>query len=431
MTTPTIRIGSRGSQLALWQANHVAAQLRALGHDVEIEVIRTVGDRMQDPAFIAPATFEDGTPLDAKGIFIKEIEDALASGRIDLAVHSLKDLPTTLDPRFTLAAIPTRADARDAFVCEDHWGLHMLPMGSTIATTSPRRQAMLLALRPDLRFVEMRGNIDTRLRKWSEGQADALVLASAGLDRLGRTENVHQRFAIDELTPAPGQGALALETRCPNFPFVIPEAGVPSERTCSPGWEGNRRLAYVGDALKGTGFSPEAQVPQGFSLGSNEAQVPQGFSPEARVPQGFSLGSNEAQVPQGFSPEARVPQGFSLGSHRAHENAGVLTPANRQRDATIHAAIRTLNDPITEYATQAERAVLAALGGGCQLPLGAFCHQVDDHWHLHAMVVSPDGEAVAHVLHKAPVGTPATELGATVAAELTARGALELLQQPV
>src|ERR1700760_3485908 len=111
MSTTPIRIGSRGSPLALWQANHIAAELRAHGHAVEIEVIRTVGDRMQDPAFKAPATFDDGSPLDAKGIFIKEIEDSLAAGRIDVAVHSLKDLPTTLDPRFTLAAIPERADA--------------------------------------------------------------------------------------------------------------------------------------------------------------------------------------------------------------------------------------------------------------------------------------------------------------------------------
>ena len=319
MTNP-IRIGTRGSQLALWQANHIAALLRERGHSVELEVIRTVGDRMQDPAFVAPASFPDGTPLDAKGIFIKEIEDALAAGRIDLAVHSLKDLPTALDPRFTLAAIPSRADARDAFVCEDYWGLHMLPSGARIGTTSPRRQAMLLALRPDIEFVEMRGNIDTRLRKWAEGHADALVLASAGLDRLGRTESVHQRFSIDELTPAPGQGALALETR-----------------------------------------------------------------------------SN-------------------------HLNDG---------DATLFHAVRTLNDPAAEFATQAERAVLAALGGGCQLPLGAYCHAVDDHWHLHAMVAAPDGEGVAHLVHKAPLGVPAEELGQAVAAELKARGALELLQQVI
>lgn len=317
VSTSTIRIGSRGSQLALWQANHIAEQLRALGHSVEIEVIRTVGDRMQDPTFVATATFPDGTPLDAKGIFIKEIEDALLDGRIDLAVHSLKDLPTTLDPRFTLAAIPTRADARDAFVCEDHWGLHMLPTGSRVATTSPRRKAMILALRPDLEFIEMRGNIDTRLRKWEEGQCDALILASAGLDRLGRTEHVHQRFSIDELTPAPGQGALGLETRCPHT----------------------------------------------------------------------------------------------------------------VNDTAIHDAIRALNNYATEYAVTAERSVLNALGGGCQLPLGAFCHQSDDHWHLHAMVVSPDGDQVAHVIQRAPIGIDATDFGESVAEALKSRGALDLLAE--
>jgi hydroxymethylbilane synthase len=215
MTEP-IRIGSRGSQLALWQANHIAAQLRDLGHTVEIEIIRTTGDRMQqtDGADGQPSL----TPLPGgKGIFIKEIEEALAEGRIDLAVHSLKDLPTEIDPRFTLAAIPPRADARDAFVCEQYWALHALPMDATVGTTSPRRRAQLLALRPDLNFVETRGNIDTRLRKLAEGQCDALVLASAGLDRLGRAEWVHQRFAIDELCPAPGQGALALETRAASY----------------------------------------------------------------------------------------------------------------------------------------------------------------------------------------------------------------------
>ena len=209
----TIRIGSRGSQLALWQANHIADQLRAHGHTVEIQVIRTTGDRMQQPGFVPPAG------LDGKGIFIKEIEDALAQGQIDLAVHSLKDLPTQLDPRFTLAAIPPRADARDAFVCEEYWGLHMLPPNALIGTNSPRRRAQLLALRPDLTFVELRGNIDTRLRKLDEGQAAALVLACAGLDRIGRTESVHQRFDLDQMTPAPGQGALALETRSPEHPL--------------------------------------------------------------------------------------------------------------------------------------------------------------------------------------------------------------------
>jgi len=218
-----IRIGSRGSQLALWQANHVAAALRDAGQAVEIEVIRTTGDRMQS-ADSADASPDGHLETDGKGIFIKEIEEALADGRIDLAVHSLKDLPTEIDPRFMLSAIPRRADARDAFVCEQYWALHTLPMGGRVGTTSPRRRAQLLALRPDLRFVEIRGNVDTRLRKLEAGVCDALVLAAAGLDRLARAEWVHQRFALDELCPAPGQGALALETRAESYAvFAEPE----------------------------------------------------------------------------------------------------------------------------------------------------------------------------------------------------------------
>jgi hydroxymethylbilane synthase len=162
-----------------------------------------------------------GTPanLDGKGIFIKEIEEALEEGRIDLAVHSLKDLPTKLAPQFTIAAIPKRADARDVWVCEPYWGLHTLPDGGTIGTTSPRRRAQILALRPDVQFVEVRGNIDTRLKKLAAGQCDALVLAAAGLDRLKRTESVHYRFPPEELCPSPGQGALALETRSLTHPI--------------------------------------------------------------------------------------------------------------------------------------------------------------------------------------------------------------------
>ncbi|HEY2860041.1 MAG TPA: hydroxymethylbilane synthase [Terracidiphilus sp.] len=243
MNYQPIRIGSRGSQLALWQANHIADQLRALGHEVSIEIIRTTGDRLQEAG--APSirdTHSSGGPFirsrqDAdewgndtsqptlsKGIFIKEIEEALAAGEIDLAVHSLKDLPTALDPRFALAAIPERADPRDAFVCEEFWALHALPLHARIGTTSPRRRAQLLALRPDITFVDLRGNVDTRLRKLAEGQCDALVLAAAGLDRLARAEWVHQRFTIDELCPAPGQGALALETRAETYAvFASPE----------------------------------------------------------------------------------------------------------------------------------------------------------------------------------------------------------------
>jgi len=208
-----IRIGSRGSQLALWQANHILYALRDAGYHVELEVIRTTGDRMQQPGFSPPKN------LDGKGIFIKEIEEALEEGRIDLAVHSLKDLPTKLAPQFTLAAIPKRADARDVWVCENYWALHTLPSGGRIGTTSPRRRAQILALRPDVTFAEIRGNIDTRLKKLADGRCDALVLAAAGLDRLKRTESVHQRFAPEEICPSPGQGALALETRSCSHPI--------------------------------------------------------------------------------------------------------------------------------------------------------------------------------------------------------------------
>ena len=142
------------------------------------------GDRMQQPGFVPPPN------LDGKGIFIKEIEEALEEGRIDLAVHSLKDLPTKLAPQFTLAAIPKRADARDVWVCEEYWALHTLPTGGRIGTTSPRRRAQILALRPDVTFVEIRGNIDTRLKKLADGKCDALVLAGEtrlafhGVDRI-------------------------------------------------------------------------------------------------------------------------------------------------------------------------------------------------------------------------------------------------------
>src|SRR5580658_6496658 len=208
-----IRIGSRGSQLALWQANHILYALRDAGYHVEFEIIRTTGDRMQQPGFVPPAN------LDGKGIFIKEIEEALEEGRIDLAVHSLKDLPTKLAPQFTLAAIPKRADARDVWVCEQYWGLHTLPTGGSIGTTSPRRRAQILALRPDVSFVEIRGNIDTRLKKLADGKCDALVLAAAGLDRLKRTESADRRFSPDDICPAPGEEALARETRSPSPPI--------------------------------------------------------------------------------------------------------------------------------------------------------------------------------------------------------------------
>ncbi len=199
-----IRIGSRGSQLALWQANHIADAIRSQGREVAIHIIRTTGDRLQEVAFA-----EVGT----KGMFTKEIEEALVEGRIDLAVHSLKDLPTELAPEFAIAAIPERADPRDAFVSVEYASFFDLPAQAKVGTSSPRRQTQLRALRPDLDYIEFRGNVDTRLRKLAEGHAQAIILAASGLDRLGRTEWVRHRFAADHLCPAAGQGALAIETR--------------------------------------------------------------------------------------------------------------------------------------------------------------------------------------------------------------------------
>ena len=166
-----IRIGSRGSQLALWQANHIAAELRHLGHEVSIEIIRTTGDRMQNIAFAS---------VGAKGMFTKEIEDALLANTIDLAVHSLKDLPTDLGEQFTLAAIPKRADPRDVLVSERYASFDALPAGAVVGTSSLRRQAQLRARRADLEYIEFRGNVDTRLAKLGQGKADAIILAAAG-----------------------------------------------------------------------------------------------------------------------------------------------------------------------------------------------------------------------------------------------------------
>lgn len=264
-----IRIGSRGSQLALWQANHIAEALRSLGHEVSIDIIRTSGDRMQNIAFAS---------VGAKGMFTKEIEDALLAETIDLAVHSLKDLPTELGEPFILAAIPKRGDPRDVLVSERYASLDALPPGAVIGTSSLRRQAQLRARRPDLEYIEFRGNVDTRLAKLGQGKADAIVLAAAGLDRLQKTAAIRERFAPEVLCPAPGQGALAIECR-----------------------------------------------------------------------------------------------------------AG---------DQAIHAALQPLEDIETRMAITAERRCLATLGGGCLVPIGAYCHRGGDQLSLLAIVASADGSRI-------------------------------------
>jgi hydroxymethylbilane synthase len=296
-----IRIGSRGSQLALWQSNHIATLLRAQGHEVAIATITTTGDRLQAVPFAR---------VGSKGMFTKEIEAALADGEIDLAVHSLKDLPTELDARFVIGAVTERVDPRDVFVSTRFASIDELPAGARVGTSSLRRQSQLRSRWPGLEYVEFRGNVDTRLRKLSEGQVDAAVLAAAGLDRLERTEWVRERFSADVLCPAPGQGALAIECRAAD------------ERT--------RKV------------------------------------------------------------------------------------------------LASLDHAESRFAVTAERVALAALGGGCQVPIGAYCRREGDAYRISACVSSPDG---ATVLRAEMRGDDAPSLGADLADALLRQGALQLLAQ--
>ena len=304
-----LRIGSRGSQLALWQANHIAAQLRARGHSVTVEIIKTTGDRLQEVTF---------AQVGSKGMFTKEIEEALAEGQVDLAVHSLKDLPTELPEPFTLAATPPRVDPRDVLVSVKYHSLHALPQGGVVGTSSQRRRAQLLAMRPDIQAVEFRGNVDTRLRKLAEGQVDAILLAAAGLDRLEKTEWVRERLEPKNFCPAAGQGSLGIETR--------------------------------------------------------------------------------------------------------------------RDDAKTMGAIAFLDDPATRFAVTAERAALAALGGGCQVPIGIHCRvapqdEAGEWQEIFAVVADPaTGKAIRvhHESRRSEIGPVA--LGQLVAEMLLEAGAGPLLE---
>ena len=304
-----LRIGSRGSQLALWQANHIAALLRAQGHGVEIEIIKTTGDRLQEVTF---------AQVGSKGMFTKEIEEALADGRVDLAVHSLKDLPTELPAPFALAATPPRVDPRDVLVSVKHHSLQALPHGAVVGTSSQRRRAQLLAIRPDIQAVEFRGNVDTRLRKLAEGQVDAILLAAAGLERLEKTEWVRERLEPHLFCPAAGQGSLGIETR-------------------------------------------------------------------------------------------------------------------REDEATL-AAIAFLDDPATRYAVTAERAALAALGGGCQVPIGIHCRrepqdQAGQLQEIFGVVADPaNGKAIRVHEEARRLDTEPNALGRLAARKLIEAGAGALLE---
>jgi hydroxymethylbilane synthase len=296
-----LRIGSRGSQLALWQSNHVADLLRAQGHTVEIEVIKTTGDKITDVALSMVGT---------KGMFTKEIEEALEAKTVDLAVHSLKDLPTELQGDFELAAVMKREDPRDAFVSSNFFDLSELPEGARVGTSSLRRQSQLLAFRPDLQVLSLRGNIDTRMKKVQAGEYDAIILAAAGVSRLALNPDITCRIPPEIMCPAAGQGALGIEIR------------------------------------KG--------------------------------------------------------------------------------DTQTLAALNFLNDGEARIATTCERTLLAALGGGCQVPIGALAELKGGKLLLDAMVGRPDGTEI--IRHHAE-GRDPEKLGAEAAAALIAKGADRILSE--
>jgi hydroxymethylbilane synthase len=211
--TRALVIGSRGSKLALWQSEQAKTRLQFINPELEIhiEIIKTTGDIKPDPL----------TVIGGKGVFTKELEDALLDGRIDIAVHSLKDLPTILPDRLAIGAICEREDPRDALVLnktlnDEDASLRNLPFRAVIGTSSQRRLAQLKALRQDVVIKDLRGNVDTRLRKLDEGQYDALILASAGLRRLGLADRISAAISTDDMLPAVGQGAVAIEARTDN-----------------------------------------------------------------------------------------------------------------------------------------------------------------------------------------------------------------------
>ena len=224
----TLRIATRQSALALWQAEHVAARLRALHADLHVDLVpmTTRGDQILDRPLAA---------IGGKGLFLKELEVALQEHRADIAVHSLKDVPMVLEPGFVLGAVLARADPADAFVSTRHARLDELPQGARVGTSSLRRQAQLRALRPDLEILDLRGNVNTRLAKLDDGHYEAIVLACAGLERLGLGARIRSRLDAPQWLSAVGQGAIAIECRAGDerSSELIAALEAPSTRRCT------------------------------------------------------------------------------------------------------------------------------------------------------------------------------------------------------
>jgi hydroxymethylbilane synthase len=255
MTTTVIRIVTRESPLALWQAEHVAGRLRSAhpGIRVEINGITTEADRFLDRPLAA---------IGGKGMFVKELEQALLEGRADIAVHSVKDVPVTLPAGLELPVILAREDVRDVLVCTAHAGLHALPAGARVGTSSLRRRCQLLHRRPDLHVVEVRGNVETRLAKLDRGEFDALILAAAGMLRLGLAARIREYLPVEHMLPAIGQGALGIECRSGGGAvrsLIAPLADAPSaaciaaERAVNHRLGGNCHAPIAGHAVIANG----------------------------------------------------------------------------------------------------------------------------------------------------------------------------------
>jgi hydroxymethylbilane synthase len=268
-----ITIATRESRLALWQAQHVQARLEALGHSVSLLPMTTQGDQILDRAL---------SKVGGKGLFVKELETALEDGRADIAVHSLKDVPMEMPDGFALACVMQREDPRDALVSPYYASLQALPQGAVVGTSSLRRVALLQALRPDLKIEPLRGNLDTRLRKLDEGQYAAIVLAAAGLIRLGLAQRIAQTFETEQMLPAAGQGALGIEIcsgRDDLAQALVPLAHVPTMLAVSAEREVSR-------AMGGSCSMPLAAFAtwQGSALHLRAAYGdPDGFKPLARA----------------------------------------------------------------------------------------------------------------------------------------------------
>jgi hydroxymethylbilane synthase len=252
----TITIGTRGSQLALWQAEYVKKCLNSHFPDLEIslQIIKTTGDKIQNRSLIGLG----------KGVFTREIELALLDGTVDLAVHSMKDLPTKLPDGLCIGAIPSREDPRDVLVSASGLSLEKLPEKAQIGTTSPRRRAQLAFLRPDLTIVGIRGNLDTRLRKLQETNLDGLILAAAGIKRLVGEETITEYFEVHKMVPAPGQGALGIEIR---------EDDNRIREFLRPINDGDTELAVAAERAVLSGLGGGCQVPIGVHASIKDGQL--------------------------------------------------------------------------------------------------------------------------------------------------------------